>query len=160
MVGSGQAKSCPDEVARSVMTNVWLSYSAVGVTTVTVRSQGLREDTVPHFEGPSPRLLQPGHVPTLMGVRRISPPMFHSRFRVSPGTKELSICTFHQAEAWKWCLLASSTAPVSVTVMVWSDEYLAYATMVSSLAFISTGMKDPSVPSSFGTVKTIESPSQ
>ena len=70
------------------------------------------------------------------------------------------MCTFHQADAWKWCLELSSTAPVSVTVMVRSDEYLAYATMVSSLAFISTGMKDPSVPSSLGTVKTIESPSQ
>lgn len=70
------------------------------------------------------------------------------------------MCTFHQAEAWKWCRSGDSTALVNVTVMVRSDEYLAYATMVLSLAFISTGMKDPSVPSSLGTVKTIESPSQ
>ena len=160
MVGSGQAKSCPDEVARSVMTNVWLSYSAVGVTTVTVRSQGLREDAVPHFEGPSPRLLQPGHVPTLMGVRRISPPMFHSSSRISPGVKELSICTRHQAEAWKWCLLVSSTAEVKVTSTVRSDEYRAFATTVPSLALISMGSKDPSVPSSLGTENVIESPAQ
>lgn len=127
---------------------------------MTVRSQGLREDTVPHFEGPSPNLLQLGHAPTVIGVRRTMPPMCHSRSRFSPGTKELSICTFHQAEAWKWCLELSSTAEVKVTSTVWSDEYLAYATITPSLATIFTGEKLPSVPNSLGTVKVIESPSQ
>ena len=125
-----------------------------------VRSHGLRGDTAPHFAGPSPSLLQLGHVPTVMGVRRTIPPMFHSSSRVSPGIRVSSMCTFHQAEAWKWCLPASSTAPVSVTVMVRSDEYLAYATITPSFDCIATGSKDPSVPNSRGTVKVIESPAQ
>ena len=125
-----------------------------------MRYQGLREDTVPHFEGPSPSLSQLGHTPTLMGVRRTSPPIFHSSSRVSPGTRVSSMCTFHQADAWKLCLELSSTASVNVTVTVRSDEYLAYATITPSLATIFTGEKLPSVPNSLGTVKVIESPAQ
>ena len=70
------------------------------------------------------------------------------------------MCTFHQADAWKLCLLVSSTAEVKVTSTVRSDEYRAFATTVPSLALISMGSKDPSVPSSLGTESVIESPAQ
>lgn len=70
------------------------------------------------------------------------------------------MCTFHQADAWKLCLLVSSTAEVKVTVMVRSDEYRAVAIVIPSFDFISTGMKDPSVPSSLGTEMTTWSPAQ
>lgn len=99
----------------SVTVNSCPSRSAVGRTTVMLC---FPPSTLPHLEGALPTCEHPSQVPTRMTVRRMTPSTSQRSSLVSPGTRELSICVVHHAEAWKSLRPGTSTWSVNVTVTV------------------------------------------
>ena len=141
----------------SVTVNVCPSCSAVGRTKVTCCRE---PSTEPHLEGSAPMVEQPLQTPTWMVVLRTTPSTLHCNSRVSPGVKELSMCTRHQADARKSFRLGFSTSLVSDMLTVLSGWYVATPMVTPSGVVIGIGSKLPSVPSSLGTVITMLSPAQ